>query len=166
LTLKRQIKYLYLRFRRIKAEPEELALGTALGIFSGMIPIVPFQILLALALAVTLKGSKLMAALFTWYSNPFSWYFIYFYSFKLGALLLGMPGHHEALTSLLTVLRSGEGVMAIIVKIAEAGGSAFASFLLGGIVIGLFLAVPSYFMSLRLFIFLRSWRRAKKENSY
>jgi uncharacterized protein (DUF2062 family) len=166
LTLKRQIKYLYLRFRRIKAEPEELALGTALGIFSGMIPIVPFQILLALALAVTFKGSKLMAALFTWYSNPFSWYFIYYYSFKLGALLLGMPGHHEVLTSILTVLRSGEGVMAIIAKIAGAGGSAFASFLLGGIAIGLFLAVPSYFMSLRLFIFLRSWRKARKEYPY
>ena len=166
MTLKRQIIYLYFRFRRIKAEPEELALGTALGVFSGMIAIVPFQILLALTLAVTFKGSRLMAALFTWYSNPFSWYFIYHYSFKLGALLLGMPGHHELLTPLLTAFRSGEGVMAIIAKIAGAGGSVLASFLLGGIVIGLFLAVPSYFMSLRLFRFLRSWRRARKEHKH
>ena len=166
MTLERQIKYLYLRLRRIKAEPEELALGTAVGIFSGMIPIVPFQLILALALAVTVKGSKLMAALFTWYSNPFSWYFIYYCSFKLGTFLLGMPGHQKVLTPILAALRSGDGVVAIIAKIAGAGGSALASFLLGGIVIGLFLAVPSYFVSIRLFIFLRSWRRARKEHRH
>ena len=72
----RQIRYYYLRFIRLRGESHELALGLAFGIFAGMMPIMPFQIALAVALALVFKGSKITAALGTWISNPLSWLII------------------------------------------------------------------------------------------
>ncbi|MBW1669288.1 MAG: DUF2062 domain-containing protein, partial [Deltaproteobacteria bacterium] len=38
MKLIRQLKYLYIRFIRLRGDPRELALGTALGVFAGMMP--------------------------------------------------------------------------------------------------------------------------------
>ena len=90
MIFERQIRYYYLRFIRLRGEPHELAMGMAFGIFSGMMPILPFQTALAVALALFFKGSKIAAALGTWVSNPLNWYFLYYYSYKLGALIYNL----------------------------------------------------------------------------
>ena len=51
-------------------------------------PILPFQIALAVLLALIFRGSKIAAALGTWISNPLNWYFLYLYSYKIGAAIL------------------------------------------------------------------------------
>ena len=91
MKFQRQIKYYYLRFIRLRGEPHELALGIAFGVFSGMMPVVPFQTVLAITLSLFFKGSKITAALGTWVSNPLNWYFIYYYSYRLGAWIIGLP---------------------------------------------------------------------------
>jgi uncharacterized protein (DUF2062 family) len=62
LELKRLIRYYYLRFIRLRGNPHELALGMSFGIFTGLMPILPFQTVLAVALALVFKGSKITAA--------------------------------------------------------------------------------------------------------
>ena len=66
-SYERQLKYYYIRFLRLRGEPHELALGMAIGVFSGMMPILPFQIALAVTLALLFKTSKITAALGTFY---------------------------------------------------------------------------------------------------
>jgi uncharacterized protein (DUF2062 family) len=162
----RQIRYFYLRFIRLRGEPHALALGIALGIFAGMMPIMPFQIALAVTLALLFKGSKLTAALGTWVTNPLNWYFLYYYAYKIGASILGIPGKSKIFSSVMASIRQGEEAIAIIGKIAGAGGTILAAFLVGGFIMGLIAAPPSYFIFLRLFQFIRRWRQDRRERKH
>jgi uncharacterized protein (DUF2062 family) len=152
---RRTLKYLYLRFIRLRGHPHELALGMALGIFAGSMPILPFQTALALFLALLFKGSKLAAVLGTWISNPLNWYFLYFYSYKIGAWILGLPSTSKVFHSILFSVHQGDGARIIFEKMAGAGGDLMAAFLLGGLVLGLVFSLPSYFIFIKIFAYFR-----------
>ncbi|MCP4681564.1 MAG: DUF2062 domain-containing protein [Desulfobacterales bacterium] len=161
--IKKQLKYLYVRLIRLRGEPHALALGMAFGIFAGMMPIMPFQTIFAVALAMFFKGSKITAALGTWVSNPLVWYFLYYYSYKLGALILGLPERSAIFSSIMTSIQSGEELMVIVGKILGSGTAMIAAFLAGGLVMGTVLAIPSYFFFLHFFRYLKAWRKSRKE---
>lgn len=135
----------------------------ALGIFSGMMPILPFQTALAVALAMLLRGSKITAALGTWVSNPLNWYFLYYYSYILGAHILGLPEKNDVFSSIMIAIRSGDGSMVVLRETFGAGGMFASAFLLGGLVMGLVAALPSYLLFLFLFKRIRMWRRARRK---
>ena len=163
MELKRQIRYYYLRFIRLRGNPHELALGISFGIFAGMMPILPFQTALALVLALVFKGSKITAALGTWISNPLNWYFLYYYSQKLGAYVLGIEGQQgHRFSSIMTSVRLGEDGMVIAQKIMGAGGLMAASFITGGLIMAIVASIPSYFIFLYIFRKIRAWREARK----
>jgi len=162
-VFERQIRYYYLRFIRLRGEPHELALGMAFGVFTGMMPIMPFQIAVAVTLALLFKSSKIAAALGTWISNPLNWYFIYYYNFKLGAIILRLPEQTPIFSSVLTAIQSGEESLVIVGKILGAGGIGLAAFLIGGLVMGTVAAIPCYFIFLSIFRYLKTWRKLKKE---
>jgi len=164
LELKRLIRYYYLRFIRLRGGPHQLALGMSLGVFAGMMPIMPFQMALAVALAFLFRGSKITAALGTWISNPLNWYFLYYYSYKIGAWVLGLEGQQGGrFSSIMTSVRTGEDAMVIAEKILAAGGVMIASFLTGGLIMAIIAAIPSYFIFLFMFKNIRTWRNARKE---
>jgi len=158
LKYSRQIRYYYLRFIRLRGKSRELALGLAFGIFAGMMPIMPFQIALAVALALIFKGSKITAALGTWISNPLSWYFVYYFSYRIGASLLGLSLKSGVFSSVMTSIHQGEAVMVVLGKIVGAGGAIIFAFLLGGFLMGVVFAIPSYFISLKVFELIEQWR--------
>lgn len=162
LNICRQIKYYYLKFIRLRGDPHELALGIALGIFTGMMPIMPFQIALAVTLAILFKGSKITAALGTWVSNPLNWYFLYYFSYKIGALILGLSEKNRVILGVMESIRQGEDAVGVVLKIAGAGGTIISAFVLGGLVMGLVCAAPSYFIFLRFFRVVRSWREGRR----
>lgn len=159
----RQIKYYYIKFLRLRGDPRDLALGMALGVFTGMMPIIPLQTALAITLAVFLKTSKITAALGTWVSNPLNWYFLYYYNYKLGAFLLCLPEQNKVFSSIMTAIQSGEESRIIAGKIIGAGSAFISSFLVGGFVMGVVCATPAYFIFLHLFSFIRTWRQSRKE---
>ena len=161
----RQIRYYYLRFIRLRGEPHELALGLAFGIFAGMMPIMPFQIALAVALALVFKGSKITAALGTWISNPLNWYLVYYYSYRIGASLMGLSLKSGIFSSVMTSIHQGEAVMVVLGKIVGAGSAIIFAFLFGGFLMGVVFAIPSYFISLKVFQFIRQWRIGVRERN-
>jgi hypothetical protein len=163
LKYSRQIKYYYLRFIRLRGDPRELALGAAFGIFAGMTPIMPYQTALAVTLALFFKVSKITAALATWVSNPLNWYLLYRFSYKIGASILGFSEKEGALIALMGSIQQAEGAMVVVGKIAGAGSAIISSFLLGGFVMGLVVAIPSYFMFLRIFRSIRGWREKRRD---
>ncbi|MGD9161741.1 MAG: DUF2062 domain-containing protein [Desulfobacteraceae bacterium] len=156
------MKYYYLRFLRLRGEPHELALGMAIGVFSGMMPILPFQIALAVALALLFKASKITAALGTWASNPLNWYFIYLYDFKLGAYLLGVEGGNEIIKSVMDSISRGDEIAVIWGKLFSSGITIGSALLIGGIIIGVIAAIPTYFIFLKIFQKIRAWRQKRK----
>ena len=160
MKVQRLIRYYYLRFIRLRGDPHELALGMAFGIFSGMMPIMPFQMALSVALALIFKGSKITAALGTWVSNPLNWYFLYYFSYKLGAWILGMEGSSTVFATIMDMVRSDVESMVIVEKILQSGGLMAAAFLLGGVIMGIVVALPSYFVFLYIFKRIRRWRES------
>jgi uncharacterized protein (DUF2062 family) len=163
LEFRRQLKYDYLKFIRLKGEPKDLALGISIGIFAGMLPIVPFQTALAVTIALFFRASKITAALGTWVSNPLNWYFLYYYSYKLGAVILGLKEQKKIFKSIMASIDAGEEFMVVVGKILGSGSAFVSSFFLGGFVMGIVLAVPSYFIFLKIFRSIRAWRQSRKE---
>ncbi|RJR43147.1 MAG: DUF2062 domain-containing protein [Desulfobacteraceae bacterium] len=163
--IRRLLRYFHLRFLRLRGKPRELALGMAFGIFAGSMPIMPFQIALAVFLALIFKGSKIAAALGTWISNPLNWYFLYYYSYRIGASLLGITHKNGVFASVMESVRNGEDGWIIAGKIMEAGGHMIAAFLIGGLVLGFIIAPPSYFLFLKVFRSLEQWRLRKGKPS-
>ena len=162
MKFSRQIRYYYIRFIRLRGDPHELALGMCFGIFTGLMPVMPFQMALAVGLALLFKGSKITAALGTWISNPLNWYFLYYFSYKLGAVVLGIHGDKAMFSSIMTSIRLGEDSMVIVEKILTAGGLMGAAFLLGGLIMGVTVSIPAYFIFLYIFRRIRAWRESRR----
>jgi hypothetical protein len=81
-----------IRFLRIRGTPRALALGTALGVFVGMSPLLGFHTLIAVCAAALFKANKITAAVGVWISNPFTVALIYPLTYRVGGVLFGDPG--------------------------------------------------------------------------
>lgn len=163
MNYNRRIRYYFLKIVRLRGEPHELALGVSFGVFAGMMPIMPFQTALAVMLALFFKGSKITAALGTWISNPLNWYFLYYFSHKIGASILGLFGQQKAFLLVMEAIDRGEGLFVMFSKIAGAGSNMAFSFILGGLIMGIVASIPSYFLFLKLFSMIKIWREKRKE---
>jgi uncharacterized protein len=161
--IRRQLKYFYLRLLRLKGEPHELALGMAAGVFAGMLPIIPFHIALAVALALCLRASKITAALGTWISNPLNWYFLYLYEYKFGAYLLGLEGGYEIIKTVMASINRGDKIAVIWNTLFSSGVEIASALMIGGIIAGAVAALPAYFLFLWLFRKVKIWRQKRKE---
>ena len=144
-------RYLYYRFIRLRAEPEEMARGMAIGVFVGFTPTLGLQTVIAIFIAALFRGNKILAGAAACVTNPATIPFIYAGTYKLGAMILQTPQKdidflvHPSLESLL-----------------ESGNGIFAAMWIGGILVGLILAPITYFVSLKLeYAALRKIARAR-----
>ena len=155
----------YLQWVRLEGNPSNLALGIALGVFAGVMPVIPFQTILALTLAFVFRASKVAAALGTWVSNPLTWTFLYYASYKLGAWFLGLSGTDAIFVAIMTSIRAGEEWTVVVGKMAAAGETILVTFLTGGFLLGLMVGVPSYLLCLAFFLKARRWRKEDTSGS-
>jgi uncharacterized protein len=163
LKFDRLSRYYYLRLIRLKEEPHELALGMAIGIFSAMLPIMPLHIALAVVLALFFRASKITAVIGCWASNPFNWYVLYFLNYRIGSFCLGLSGDNKGFSSIVAFVRDSQGTRELISRLAGSSGIVIASFIIGGLLMGIAAAIPSYFIFLKTFSLIKTWREKKKE---
>ena len=156
-----QFRYIYLRLIRLRGHPHELALGMAFGIFIGMTPTIPFHTIVAIALALTFKASKITAAVGTWICNPLTVYLVYKYCYEIGSFILGFDHNAKLLEPMVEAINHGE-FFNVVTTILGGGGMVVAAFLLGGIVLGILFAVPSYFIFFYFFKTFISWCKSRK----
>src|SRR5690606_5693368 len=64
--------------------------GTALGVFVALIPL-PFQMIIAAALAMWLRVNLLIAVVAVWITNPLTMPPVLFFCYRLGMRLMGRP---------------------------------------------------------------------------
>ncbi|AFJ02436.1 hypothetical protein Q7C_1286 [Methylophaga frappieri] len=69
---------------------KRVATGLAIGLFIGLLPI-PLQMLIVVPLAILLRANLPFAVMSVWITNPLTVAPIYYFEYKLGALLLEMP---------------------------------------------------------------------------
>lgn len=147
---KRFTRLLYLKVLRIQASPHNIAMGLAAGVFVGLLPVLPFQIVLAVSLAFLLKGNKIAAALGTWVSNPLNWVPFYLLFYHVGNTILPFeapPFDPQNLE---------------IAQMLDAGWKLFAVMMLGGVIVATPSAIASYFLTVKV---ITMYRKKKAERA-
>jgi uncharacterized protein (DUF2062 family) len=129
---------LYERFVRIRGKPREIALGFALGVFIGLTPTMGIQMPIAVFLAAIFKWSKISAACGVWITNPFTAPFIYAATYFVGAKLLGI----ETAMSLPEELNWD-----LVRDMLSNAPLIFGALTVGGILLGLPLAILGYYLA-------------------
>lgn len=141
---KRRIRLTYLKLLRLRGNPKALAKGLAVGVFAGCFPLFGLQSLIGLCLATAVRGSKVAAYAATWISNPLTYVPLYIFNYKIGKLLLGTedatlpPLDLESFTAF-----------------KELGSTFAITLLMGSFVVGISLAVITYFYGLAVLERLR-----------
>jgi len=138
-NLLNMIRRIYDRFVKVKGEPREIALGFGLGIFIGMTPTMGIQMPIAVFFAALFKWSKISAAFGVWITNPLTSPFIYGLTYIVGAKVLGLKA---------TLNLPDDLTWSIVKEILKNAPAIFGALTVGGIIIGLPLAVLSYYLSI------------------
>jgi hypothetical protein len=138
----RQSKLLLLRLLRLRAQPDEIAKGFALGIFIGMTPTIGGQMLIAVFFAMLLRQNKIAAAIAVWISNPLTAPFIYGLEYETGRYLLGM----ERVQLQLSAEALSKMSYDILVPMC-----------LGSLIYGVLLTAISYAVILRMVPNMKNW---------
>jgi hypothetical protein len=133
----------------LKGEPGEVAGGMAIGVFVGMTPTVPLHTVLAVLIAYLFRKSKLAAAMGVWVSNPLVLPFVYLLDYKLGRMITRTTPPSFAVPDF------------SIHKIIELSWGISFPLVVGGLILGLICAVPSYFITRRLVTLYREKRRKR-----
>lgn len=137
------IKKFYRRFLTLRGDPRDIALGFALGLFIGMTPSIGFQMVIAATVAAFLKWDKISAAMGVWITNPLTAPFIYSFTYFVGSKIYGTSKVFNP---------PDEMSISIANKILAKSPGIFYSLTIGGIVLGVPLAVVGYFVSYRLLL--------------
>ncbi len=91
LYWKRVVRYVYVRFLRMRSNPQAIARGVAAGAFAGSFPLLGMQTIIGVAIASCTRGNKVVAAASTWISNPFTYVPLFALNFHIGRRLLRLP---------------------------------------------------------------------------
>jgi len=94
--------WLYLRHRvvRLPDTPHRIAAGVASGVAASLTPLIGFHFLLAGVLAWALRGNIIASAIGTAVGNPWTFPFIWLFTYKIGVLVLGRTADENAVKGL------------------------------------------------------------------
>lgn len=159
---KRSIKYLYVKFMRLKGDPQSLAIGTAIGVFLGILPIMPFQTILVVLVTVATRASTIAAILSSFLvANPLTYVPQYYFSTIIGNALTTYDLTWSRIKEAMDLMLQDPGFYKSLMIIVELGYEAVIVLLVGGAVLAFPFTVASYFLSLPLFIKLKKRREQK-----
>ena len=156
-AFQRLLRYIYIRFIRLRGTPEDVARGLTLGIFIGMTPTMGIQMPIALFFAMLLKENKIAAMLGVWISNPLTCIPLYTFNFQVGKYVLSSPDlSFPDFTSLEEFMALGQDLLIPLI--------------VGSLVAGVVVSAISYVIFLKLFRAIKTEKdklkslRAKKRS--
>ena len=137
------------RVKKLEGDPHFVAMGLAIGVFISITPTIPFHTVLAVSLAILLRGSKVAAALGVWFSNPVTAPIFYWGSYKLGMYILGNRAPFDVkYESILELLDLGMDVTIAMIA--------------GGVILGVLPGIASYFITRKIITTMRLRKALKK----
>lgn len=152
VKLARLSRYNYLRIVRIKAPAESIAVGLAVGVFAGALPFLSLQMAIAVFLAFILRGNIIAAALGTWWTNPFNWAIVFPLLYMLGKVFVPGADAHLPMSELIHLP---------FLDLLQRGWKWLLITTLGGFIVGIPLAVVTYFATRRAVLIYHD-RRAQR----
>lgn len=145
----------------LQGHPKALALGSSLGVFMGIMPIMPFRLIMITLLAYPLRANLLAAVIVaTIVANPIAIPLWYLFAFSMGNILLSSVITMESLSGLLSSLQSADNLWAGISSLADFGYDAVLVLLIGGASLALPCGALTYILGLRYFMARAAKRQA------
>ena len=159
--VKKTTTSLYRKFKQLQGSSASLAKGTAVGVFIGIAPLMPFKSMLIVLMTVA-TGSSTVAALFvcTIICNPLTYVPLYYLAWLVGSLLLPGRADWETLQAAVDRVREA-GMVEAVSLLGQLGLDAGIVLLTGGVVLALPLTFLSYPAALRLFVRIERQRQEK-----
>ena len=90
-SFSRSGRYVVYRLRRLSESPHAVALGFAVGVFSATTPFLGTHMVMAALIAWIVGGSIVAAVLGTFLGNPLTYPLLWYSTYQIGNLMLGLP---------------------------------------------------------------------------
>lgn len=155
-------KYYFLRFKRLRGNPHILALGSAIGVFIGLTPTMPFHTALILIICLLTRGSFIAAVIVSWIvCNPLTYFPIYYFSILIGNWITPHELNSEDIYDFITVILSDHTDLSHIYDaFLSLGYEALMVLLIGGVIFALPSGFITYYLS---FFFFRNMAKKQRE---
>ena len=161
--ISRAIGYVGIRLKRIPDTPHKISLGMSCGIFASFTPLFGLHFLIAGLLSYVLRANILASLIGTFIGNPITFPIITVFNLKLGEWILGSNEYSSGdggkifegfldfifliYKSLFTEGSIGENS---VPRMNEFLYGVFIPYSLGGLILGISVAIISYFLLRRL----------------
>ena len=157
--ISRAIEYVGMRLKRIPDTPHKISLGMSCGIFASFTPLFGLHFLIAGLLSYLLRANVLASLIGTFVGNPITFPIITVFNLKLGEWILGSSEYSSGdggkifegfLDFIFLIYKSffTEGSIGEnnVPRMNEFLNGIFIPYSLGGLILGIFIAVISYFL--------------------
>ena len=157
--ISRAIEYVGIRIKRIPDTPHKISLGMSCGIFASFTPLFGLHFLIAGLLSYLLRANVLASLIGTFIGNPITFPIITVFNLKLGEWILGSNEYSSGdggkifegfldfifliYKSLFTEGSIGENS---VPRMNEFLYGVFIPYSLGGLILGISIAIISYFL--------------------
>ena len=157
--ISRAIEYVGIRIKRIPDTPHKISLGMSCGIFASFTPLFGLHFLIAGLLSYVLRANVLASLIGTFIGNPITFPIITVFNLKLGEWILGSNEYSSGdggkifegfldfifliYKSLFTEGSIGENS---VPRMNEFLYGVFIPYSLGGLILGILVAIISYFL--------------------
>jgi len=157
--ISRAIEYVGIRLKRIPDTPHKISLGMSCGIFASFTPLFGLHFLIAGLLSYVLRANVLASLIGTFIGNPLTFPIITVFNLKLGEWILGSNEYSSGdggkifegfldfifliYKSLFTEGSIGENS---VPRMNEFLYGVFIPYSLGGLILGILIAIISYFL--------------------
>ena len=136
--------------------PHKIALGLALGIWVGFLPIMGIQMAVVLPFALLFRANKFAAMAGVWITNPITFLPIYYVGYAVGITFT--PYDHLTWADFTSVFT---GITAT--KFLDLGGQMVVPLFVGGAITGVVAGIPTYIVTYRMVVTYRKQRDARRQ---
>ena len=177
--ISRAIEYVGIRLKRIPDTPHKISLGMSCGIFASFTPLFGLHFLIAGLLSYLLRANVLASLIGTFVGNPITFPIITVFNLKLGEWILGSSEYSSGdggkifegfLDFIFLIYKSffTEGSIGEnnVPRMNEFLNGVFMPYSLGGLILGIFIAVVSYFLLRPLVATYQKKRSALKAKKF
>lgn len=162
--LKGQLISIWKKLLSLNDSPHDIALGLALGIFIGFLPIMGIQMGVVLVFILPFrKANKIAAVAGVWISNPLTVIPLYAFIYWVGTLFYPAKSvlTSEILKSKMRDIVQLDGFIDQTQAFLSLGADIFLPMCIGGAVVGFIAMFPTYYFTKK---FITGYRQAKSQN--
>ncbi len=157
--IKRAIEYVGIRLKRIPDTPHKISLGMSCGIFASFTPLFGLHFLIAGLLSYVLRANVLASLIGTFVGNPLTFPIITVFNLKIGEWIVGSSEYSsddggkifEGFIDFIfliykSLFTEGSVDENSVPRMNEFLNGVFIPYSLGGLIVGIFVAIISYFL--------------------